>query len=288
LTAASLPRPRGNGREWGNAVRAASVDSQASRAHGHPLRAFGVSSGQDPDAASQERHRDGDSRSVPFAHSSGLAELLPDVARVQARRCRAARTAVPGVACALAGARPWSLRRRGQPRSALRIVSGRYGSLPKINRLQRWYRPEFIAIGDAAHAMSPMFGVGVNHGVQDAVATRQGHRGRPSHRNGPNRQVSGMQQRSPARTRSGGHRDGPARPRRRPRPGLAKPRAAAIRSYVAPAKRMGRTGCWSCSRLPPRTGRRLHHRDRPTHGRRRHRRPACRPVAADHLSPPAG
>jgi hypothetical protein len=166
---------------------------------------------------------------------------------------------------------------------------GRYGSLPKINCLQRWYRPEFIAIGDAAaHAMSPMFGVGVNHGVQDAVATRQGHRGRPSHRNGPNRQVSGMQQRSPARTRSGGHRDGPARPRRRPRPGLAKPRAAAIRSYVAPAKRMGRTGCWSCSRLPPRTGRRLHHRDRPTHGRRRHRRPACRPVAADHLSPPAG
>ena len=47
---------------------------------------------------------------------------------------------------------------------------GRYGSLPKINCLQRWYRPEFIAIGDAAaHAMSPMFGVGVNHGVQDAV-----------------------------------------------------------------------------------------------------------------------
>lgn len=40
----------------------------------------------------------------------------------------------------------------------------------QINRLKRWYRPGFIAIGDAAHAMSPMFGVGVNFAIQDAVA----------------------------------------------------------------------------------------------------------------------
>jgi 2-polyprenyl-6-methoxyphenol hydroxylase-like FAD-dependent oxidoreductase len=40
----------------------------------------------------------------------------------------------------------------------------------QINRLRRWYRPGFIAIGDAAHAMSPMFGVGVNFAIQDAVA----------------------------------------------------------------------------------------------------------------------
>ncbi len=40
----------------------------------------------------------------------------------------------------------------------------------QINRLRRWYRPGFIAIGDAAHAMSPMFGVGVNYAIQDAVA----------------------------------------------------------------------------------------------------------------------
>ncbi|YCK79250.1 FAD-dependent oxidoreductase [Arthrobacter sp. D3-16] len=40
----------------------------------------------------------------------------------------------------------------------------------QINRLPRWYRPGFIAIGDAAHAMSPMFGVGVNFAIQDAVA----------------------------------------------------------------------------------------------------------------------
>jgi 2-polyprenyl-6-methoxyphenol hydroxylase-like FAD-dependent oxidoreductase len=40
----------------------------------------------------------------------------------------------------------------------------------QVNRLRRWYRPGFIAIGDAAHAMSPMFGVGVNFAIQDAVA----------------------------------------------------------------------------------------------------------------------
>jgi 2-polyprenyl-6-methoxyphenol hydroxylase-like FAD-dependent oxidoreductase len=40
----------------------------------------------------------------------------------------------------------------------------------QINRLDRWYRDGFIAIGDAAHAMSPVGGVGVNYAIQDAVA----------------------------------------------------------------------------------------------------------------------
>ncbi|MFI7124598.1 FAD-dependent oxidoreductase [Nonomuraea sp. NPDC050153] len=40
-----------------------------------------------------------------------------------------------------------------------------------INRLRRWHRPGFLCIGDAAHAMSPVFGVGINLAVQDAVAT---------------------------------------------------------------------------------------------------------------------
>ncbi|WP_431279019.1 FAD-dependent oxidoreductase [Leifsonia poae] len=40
----------------------------------------------------------------------------------------------------------------------------------QINRLERWYRSGLLAIGDAAHAMSPAFGVGVNYAVQDAVA----------------------------------------------------------------------------------------------------------------------
>jgi 2-polyprenyl-6-methoxyphenol hydroxylase-like FAD-dependent oxidoreductase len=39
-----------------------------------------------------------------------------------------------------------------------------------VNRLTTWYRPGFLCIGDAAHAMSPIGGVGVNIAVQDAVA----------------------------------------------------------------------------------------------------------------------
>ncbi len=39
-----------------------------------------------------------------------------------------------------------------------------------VDRLQRWYRPGLICIGDAAHAMSPIGGVGINLAVQDAVA----------------------------------------------------------------------------------------------------------------------
>ncbi|MEO3807555.1 FAD-dependent oxidoreductase [Sphaerisporangium sp. B11E5] len=39
-----------------------------------------------------------------------------------------------------------------------------------LNRLRRWYRPGLLMIGDAAHAMSPVFGVGINLAVQDAVA----------------------------------------------------------------------------------------------------------------------
>ena len=39
-----------------------------------------------------------------------------------------------------------------------------------LDRLTRWSRPGLLAIGDAAHAMSPVGGVGVNLAVQDAVA----------------------------------------------------------------------------------------------------------------------
>jgi len=40
----------------------------------------------------------------------------------------------------------------------------------RIERLKRWWRPGLICIGDAAHAMSPIGGVGVNLAIQDAVA----------------------------------------------------------------------------------------------------------------------
>jgi 2-polyprenyl-6-methoxyphenol hydroxylase-like FAD-dependent oxidoreductase len=39
-----------------------------------------------------------------------------------------------------------------------------------VNRLKRWTRPGLLCIGDAAHAMSPIGGVGINLAVQDAVA----------------------------------------------------------------------------------------------------------------------
>ncbi len=40
----------------------------------------------------------------------------------------------------------------------------------QINRLHRWHAPGLLCIGDAAHAMSPVGGVGINLAIQDAVA----------------------------------------------------------------------------------------------------------------------
>ena len=40
----------------------------------------------------------------------------------------------------------------------------------RVNRLNEWYRPGLLCIGDAAHAMSPVGGVGINLAIQDAVA----------------------------------------------------------------------------------------------------------------------
>src|SRR4029077_6142144 len=41
----------------------------------------------------------------------------------------------------------------------------------QVNRLAEWSSPGLLCIGDAAHAMSPVGGVGVNIAIQDAVAT---------------------------------------------------------------------------------------------------------------------
>jgi 2-polyprenyl-6-methoxyphenol hydroxylase-like FAD-dependent oxidoreductase len=41
----------------------------------------------------------------------------------------------------------------------------------QVNRLRRWYRPGLLFIGDAAHAMSPVGGIGINLAIQDAVAS---------------------------------------------------------------------------------------------------------------------
>jgi 2-polyprenyl-6-methoxyphenol hydroxylase-like FAD-dependent oxidoreductase len=54
----------------------------------------------------------------------------------------------------------------------------------KVDRLQQWHRPGLLCLGDAAHAMSPIGGVGINLAIQDAVAaanilTAPLRRGRP-------------------------------------------------------------------------------------------------------------
>src|SRR5215216_6841507 len=39
----------------------------------------------------------------------------------------------------------------------------------EISRLKRWHKPGLLLIGDAAHVMSPLGGVGINYAIQDAV-----------------------------------------------------------------------------------------------------------------------
>lgn len=61
------------------------------------------------------------------------------------------------------------------------LLTGRVGELKSwddvklltvtVDRLRKWWRPGLLCIGDAAHAMSPVGGVGINLAIQDAVAT---------------------------------------------------------------------------------------------------------------------
>lgn len=78
------------------------------------------------------------------------------------------------------------LRANGLPAFRERLASlapfaaGRLGELQswdaielltvRVDRLRRWYRAGLLCIGDAAHAMSPVGGVGINLAIQDAVA----------------------------------------------------------------------------------------------------------------------
>jgi len=41
----------------------------------------------------------------------------------------------------------------------------------RVDRLRKWWRPGLLCIGDSAHAMSPVGGIGINLAIQDAVAT---------------------------------------------------------------------------------------------------------------------
>ena len=134
----------------------------------------------------------------------------------------------------------------------------------QVNRLRDWHRPGLLCIGDAAHAMSPAGGVGINLAVQDAVAaanllaaklrTGAGHRGRPPPRAAapgdagpPHPGGTGLH--PPPHVRSG---------RKALRPPLA--REEADRPAGAPAAAGGRAG--GRPRLPPGA-----HRDRWMSGR---------------------
>jgi 2-polyprenyl-6-methoxyphenol hydroxylase-like FAD-dependent oxidoreductase len=64
--------------------------------------------------------------------------------------------------------------------ASMPVLAGRVGELRswddvkllavKVDRLGKWHRPGLLCIGDAAHAMSPVGGVGINLAIQDAVA----------------------------------------------------------------------------------------------------------------------
>ena len=70
---------------------------------------------------------------------------------------------------------------RAEVAQAAPVLAGRVGDIAswedvkllgvRVDRLTRWSRPGLLCIGDAAHAMSPVGGVGINLAVQDAVAT---------------------------------------------------------------------------------------------------------------------
>jgi 2-polyprenyl-6-methoxyphenol hydroxylase-like FAD-dependent oxidoreductase len=70
-------------------------------------------------------------------------------------------------AARIASAAPWLGERAGALRSwdEVKLLDVR------LDRLRRWHRPGLLCIGDAAHAMSPVFGIGINLAVEDAVAT---------------------------------------------------------------------------------------------------------------------
>ena len=61
---------------------------------------------------------------------------------------------------------------RGWPTGSTPLATGTTSSssTSRLDRLRRWSRRGLLCIGDAAHAMSPVGGVGINLAVQDAVA----------------------------------------------------------------------------------------------------------------------
>ena len=122
--------------------------SRSRQRSGEPVRQHQLRIGADPDSSR---------RLLPdrAGHSQGFVRA--DSARRASRRfgtkCGRSRrsSAIAWRSCAI-----------GSRSSCLSV---------QINRLRQWHRPGLLCIGDAAHAMSPVGGVGINLAIQDAVAT---------------------------------------------------------------------------------------------------------------------
>ena len=73
---------------------------------------------------------------------------------------------LPAFRAGVAQLAPFAADRVGELRdwNAIKLLTVR------VDRLTQWYRPGLLCIGDAAHAMSPVGGVGINLAIQDAVA----------------------------------------------------------------------------------------------------------------------
>jgi 2-polyprenyl-6-methoxyphenol hydroxylase-like FAD-dependent oxidoreductase len=71
-----------------------------------------------------------------------------------------------------------------------------------VDRLAQWYRPGLLCIGDAAHAMSPIGGVGINLAIQDAVAAANLLAEPLRRRSFPNEDLAAVQQRRSFPTRA--------------------------------------------------------------------------------------
>jgi 2-polyprenyl-6-methoxyphenol hydroxylase-like FAD-dependent oxidoreductase len=86
------------------------------------------------------------------------------IAKGAADRVRAA--GLPAFRAKLAQLLPWAAARVGELADweQVKLLT------VQIDRLKKWWRPGLLCIGDAAHAMSPVGGVGINIAIQDAVA----------------------------------------------------------------------------------------------------------------------
>jgi 2-polyprenyl-6-methoxyphenol hydroxylase-like FAD-dependent oxidoreductase len=116
-----------------------------------PQRAHGLYPGGDGLLVVMDR---GDAWQIGYVFAKGAYQRLRQAGLDAVRR-------------SIADLAPWLGNRTDQLRdwqqtSLLSVEAG---------RVERWYRPGLILIGDAAHVMSPVGGVGINYAIQDAIVT---------------------------------------------------------------------------------------------------------------------